>query len=245
MKDNTKVSIITICYNEVDTIDGTLRSVISQSYYDYEWIVIDGGSYDGTKAILEQYKSKFKHYLSGQDHGIYDAMNKGINLARGQYLIFMNGGDSFYSSTVIKDVFSRPTSGDIIYGDINIIQDNTSSILKMPSNPSKKYLLKKTIPHQATFTKRVLFEKIGSYDRSYKIAGDFKFTLEAIFKYKCKIEHVPIVIANFNRSGVGFLNPELRINEKQRAIQEVFGLSPRAITQIDFFKILKKIYVKI
>lgn len=117
MKTGLKLSVITITYNDVEGFRRTVESVESQTWRGFEWIVIDGGSSDGTKVYLESLNPQPDYWVSEPDRGVYDAMNKGIAQAKGEYLLFMNGGDSFCNERVLEEVFNGFPDGDIVYGD--------------------------------------------------------------------------------------------------------------------------------
>ncbi|MCY1133837.1 glycosyltransferase family 2 protein [Bacteroides fragilis] len=124
-KSNPLVTIITVCYNAETTIEKTILNVINQTYADIEYIIIDGGSNDGTIEIINKYANKISYWMSEPDRGIYDAMNKGIKLAKGDWVSFMNSGDSFYSLDTVEDVvqFIREEY-DVIYGSVNVVCDS-------------------------------------------------------------------------------------------------------------------------
>ncbi len=180
-----KLSIITICYNEKD-IEKTCQSIASQTWQDFEWIVIDGGSEKWCTSILEKYKSKMAYYISEKDKGIYNAMNKGILQAKGEYLSFMNAGDCYHDEMVLFDVFNNNSfSDDIIYGkECRLLKDGTSFVIGKKNDfksalswQYKYYLLR----HQASFIKRELFDKFGLYDLQYKSASDFEMFFRVLY----------------------------------------------------------------
>jgi len=193
-------SIITICFNEAKNIRRTCESIASQSRKNIEWIVIDGGSTDGTLDILEEFRGSIHHFISEADHGIYDAMNKGIGLASGEYLVFMNGGDSFASTEVLEWIHASPQK-DLIYGDI-FYDCVDGRIEAYPDKLSNDYMLKKMLPHQATFYHRQLFEKYGLYDASYKIAGDYDFFARILKTGEVSYYHINKPLAVFDNSGI-------------------------------------------
>lgn len=167
-----KLSIITICFNEKE-IRRTCESIVNQSWQDFEWIVIDGGSTDGTVDILNQYKSRINVFISEKDNGIYNAMNKGIKLAHGEWLNFMNGGDCFYDNDVLRKTFGNNKNYDasVLYGFTYTPEK------KKFRKPSRKvdstFFIGSNINHQSTFIKKSLFDKYGLYDETMKIAADF------------------------------------------------------------------------
>ena len=195
-----KFSIITICFNEAKNIRRTCESIASQSRKDFEWIVIDGASSDGTLDILEEFQGSIYHLISEVDHGIYDAMNKGIELASGEYLVFMNGGDFFASAKVLEWIHSSPQK-DLVYGDI-FYDCNNGRIETYPEILSNNYMLKKMLPHQASFYHRQLFEKYGKFDASYKIAGDYDFFARILKTGEVSHYHISKPLAVFDNSGI-------------------------------------------
>lgn len=197
------VSIITICRNEAGSIAETFHSVLSQSFSDVEYIVIDGASTDGTSRIVESYANRLAYWVSEPDRGIYNAMNKGIRKAKGDYLAFLNGGDRFYTNDTLLKVFAVPHNADILYGDIFKETSGIIRFCEMASfKPNAGYLFSHTIYHQASFVRRDLFERIGLYDESYRISGDLEFFKRAIIKNHATTEYLPMVIAIFNTNGI-------------------------------------------
>lgn len=195
-----KVTIITVCLNEINNIRNTCNSVISQLYQNYEWIIIDGGSKDGTIEYLSNFKDRITHLVSEEDNGIYHAMNKGIQLSSGNYIIFLNAGDFFYSSSSLN-FFNSDRREDLIFGDLKLYSDG--KIKKYEDIINLKKLKKRnSIPHQATFYNRKLFDKLGSYDESYLISGDYEFNIR-IFKYlEPTYQHIPEPISVFLNDGI-------------------------------------------
>ncbi len=218
-----KFSIITICFNEENGIRRTCESVFSQTASDYEWIVIDGGSRDRTLEILDKYSSSIAWLVSEPDEGIYDAMNKGIALAQGEYLVFMNGGDAFASDDVLEVVAAAPQK-DLIYGDI-FFDELGGGLAEYPDVMSEGYLLKNMVPHQATFYRRDLFDKFGDYDRSYKIAADYDLYVRLIEVGRVSYHHIPKPLAVFDRSGISNdpLHRALRKRENHRVRMKYYS----------------------
>lgn len=200
-----KLSIITICYNEKQ-IEQTCQSIVNQTWQDFEWIVVDGGSTDGTLDVLNKYRDRIDILISEPDKGIYNAQNKGIKLAHGQYLNFMNGGDAFYNSTVLEKVFKdREQIADVLYGKYCIQDGKFIHINPVPMRVSSDYWLKHTLNHQSAFIKRELFDKYGLYDESYKIAADKeKFVL--FFNKGHSFQYLPETIAIFDMGGINAKN---------------------------------------
>lgn len=187
-----KISIITVCYNSEKTIERTVRSVISQDYDDFEYIIIDGASKDKTLEICNKYREKITHLLSEKDEGIYDAMNKGISLASGDVIAILNSDDYFINNQCLKKVknsFSEDV--DIIFGNVLIFSEKNKKIKrKYKSSIYKPYLSVFGIqpPHPASFIRKKTYDTFGTYDKNYRIAGDFdlltRFTTKEKVKYK-------------------------------------------------------------
>ena len=195
-----KFLIITVCFNEVTHIRETCESVVGQSCVDFEWIVVDGGSTDRTVEILEEYREKITVLISESDNGIYHAMNKGIQRAKGEYLIFLNGGDSFVDKDILQGVKDE-LSADLIYGDL-LTSGNPPSKIRFPEALSKKDLLKKMFPHQATFIRRSLFDRFGTYDESFKIAGDYEWFVRVLSDSSVTTRHISKYVSIFRDDGI-------------------------------------------
>lgn len=221
------VSVITVVYNDKQHIEKTINNVLSQDYPFIEYIIIDGNSNDGTKEIITQYSSKII-FISEPDSGIYNAMNKGIKLATGSYLIFMNSGDTFTNNTIIsqvisyiKDVQKLP---NIIYGNYREFYNGKFSPI-IPARSYKKIWYGAFASHQSTFYNRdFLTENKLIYDESYKIAADYKLNLEIVKYSKDNILQIPICISDFDKNGVSSTNQSLGLTEANRARKEVLDM---------------------
>ena len=157
--DQPLVSIITVCLNNGENLENTIKSVINQTYSNIEYIIIDGGSTDNTIDIIKKYESKIEHWLSEKDKGIYDAMNKGVSLAKGKWIIFMNAGDEFYSRNTIEQIFNKKYIGfDFIYGDCEIIYSKDFSRIQK-AGELKDLWKGMVFSHQSLFTNRDVFNK--------------------------------------------------------------------------------------
>lgn len=171
-----KISVITVCYNAIQGIEKTISSVLSQTYPDIEYIVIDGGSVDGTLDVIKKYKEKLSYVISEPDNGIYDAMNKGIKVATGEWINFLNAGDNFYNIRSIEDVFSRniPAEIDVVYG----YQVHSYTYGKYVRKQLPLSSIYKGMPfgHESSFVRTGVMKSIG-FDTSYRIAADYHFFL--------------------------------------------------------------------
>lgn len=235
-----KLSIITICFDEVSSIRRTIESVLLQTYADFEYIVIDGNSSDGTTDIIAEFKDNIDIFISEPDSGIYNAMNKGLRKAKGDYVIFLNGGDYFTSNNVIKNVINHLADYEIVFGDIiksNSSHENTTSLSKTTLDPFTFFT--HTLPHQGTFIKRELFNRFGLYDESFQIMGDYEFFKRVIVKFKVKAGYIPITIAIFNTDGISS-NPRYRRLQKREAARA--RLMTYGLFRFLFFTILWSIY---
>jgi len=240
----SRLTIITVCLNEVETIEKTMQSVLSQTFQDFEWIIVDGLSTDGTLEIIKKYAHRIDIMISEKDNGVYDAMNKGIARAKSEYIYFLNGGDFIVSENTLEKIFSRKLYGDIVYGDIIAFDSlGRQTLMKMPSKITKHFHFKKTLPHQSTLIKKSLFDLVGHYDINYKIASDYYFTMKAIFKYHCSTQYIDEVFAVFGRGGLSE-NVSLREKEKKRIQQKVFTLSQIIACKILNQLILLKFFLK-
>ena len=170
------ISIITINFNNLKGMEETLDSVLSQTYADKELIVIDGGSTDGSAEYINSHKDSFAYSVSEKDKGIYNAMNKGVSHATGDYVIFMNSGDCFFNSDVLKDVFERKIiSSDVVYGCTLCSPEPGKAFLRIPHALDVMQRNRiSAICHQSAFIKCSLMKEIG-YDERYKLLGDYAF----------------------------------------------------------------------
>ncbi len=194
------VSVITIVYNEIDCIEDTILSITGQDYENLEYIIVDGGSTDGTVDIVRKYDHLIDYWVSEKDRGIYDAMNKGIDLAHGKWLNFMNGGDRFVDDNVITNVFGRTLSADtqIIYG--NHIVDYGEFSVKKISGEIKNLWKKTQFCHQSAFISMGLHKTLR-YNFENKICGDFEFFYTA-YKLDVAFEKLNQEICLFSVGGV-------------------------------------------
>ena len=182
MERRKSLSIITINYNNLLGLQKTIDSVLSQSFEDYEWILIDGGSTDGSKELLEKYQEHFAFWCSEPDKGIYNALNKGLQLAHGNYVQFLNSGDWLYENTTLEKVFTIVDGkDDIYYGDnIQINEDNNKNPYIYPDELGFLFFPYNNICHQATFYRQSLFDN-NLYDESFSIVSDWAMNLKLLF----------------------------------------------------------------
>lgn len=193
------VSIITVNLNNAKGLEKTIKSIIDQTYINYEFIIIDGGSTDGSLDVIKKYESSISFWISESDTGIFNAMNKGIVKATGQYCYFLNSDDAFASSVVLQAIFEdqEHTEPFICGHQINDFGDSTSRV-EAKNRPLSMYdFYWGTIKHQATFIRRDLFGEYGLYDESLRITADWKFFLETIGVYNEQPIYVDVDIVLF------------------------------------------------
>lgn len=195
------ISIVTVVYNNKNAIEKTILSVINQNYKDIEYIIIDGKSTDGTTDIINKYAPRINQIISEPDNGIYDAMNKGIDLATGDYIIFMNSGDMFYNNNVISDIFDDFNNDDIIFGNV-IVNFRAYSSLKKASYPSE--INPMSFCHQAVFVKSIIL-KNNKFDVNYKICSD-KNQFFQIYSKKPTYKYFNTTISTIEAFGASNVN---------------------------------------
>ena len=224
-----RLSIITICFNNSEGLRETLNSTLCQqhAFRDFEQIVVDGGSSDSTKDVIQEYADRLAWWCSEPDKGIYNAMNKGVEHASGDYLLFLNSGDILLEDSLAK-VFELDFDEDLVYSDIYTRgADGKLNLAKSPSNAelTPAYLTINTLPHQATLIRRELHEALGGYDESMKISAAPKFIMEALLGRKCSSRYVEMAYSVFDRSGISS-DPKLlasKLMEWQYFMRPYFG----------------------
>ena len=183
-----KISIITVCYNSETTLRDTIKSVLSQDYSDIEYIIVDGESSDGTMSIIQEYNERIDTVISEPDKGIYDAMNKGIAIAAGDYIGILNSDDIFAHSHILSDIAKliNDNKYDGVYGDLVLVKkDNLSEVVRSYSSKNfKKWKIRfgLMLPHPTFYVKRSLFDKLGYYKLNYRVAADFELITRFLTK---------------------------------------------------------------
>ena len=251
-----KLSIITITYNNAEGLRRTIQSVQAQTFRDFEHIIVDGGSTDGSVEIIRQYadseairlegykairqekngkaddtlpnrpiaSSPNRHeicWISEKDRGVYDAQNKGIRLAHGEYCYFLNAGDTFCADDVLERMFSPNRLLDILYGNEIIVDGNGQriGIARGVENPSFVDLYNSCMKHQASFIRRSLFDKYGMYDADMRICSDFDWFFRVIaFHDEVTLQYKDVNIAYFENTGLSYHSPELCAKERQQIL---------------------------
>lgn len=217
-----KLSIITINYNNLEGLKKTIESVSSQTCKEFEYLIIDGGSTDGSVAYIESKSDAIDYWISEPDKGIYNAMNKGIELATGEYILFINSGDHLFSNKVVKSAEKYLQSYDVIYFNLQIIsEDKRFKIHSLPDKLKFSDFFIDSWPHPSTFTKRELFDKVGLYDENLKIFSDWKFMILALFKYQCSYLKVDEILSTFYLGGVSSQTD--LFGERNQVLKEFFN----------------------
>ena len=204
-----QVSIITICYNRKATIAKAIESVLSQDYPNIEYIVIDGNSQDGTKAIIEKYASQISIYISEPDKGMYDALNKGLALATGDIIGLMHSDDEFYDTTVLSQIvaaFQNNLDTEGVYGDgIYVSNDAEERVIRdrIGGAFSRKKIKMGWLPlHPTVYLKRTVLKKYGFYNLDFKIASDTEFLLRYLYKYQIKMTYLNAYFVKMRMGGL-------------------------------------------
>lgn len=245
-----KLSIITINYNNKSGLQKTVDSVLSQTFTNFEYIIIDGGSADGSTDILRQEQDRITYWVSEPDKGIYNAMNKGILQAKGEYLQFLNSGDWLVNENILSKIFDEDRTAEILYGDLNEILPTGEVKRQVPLSVERLTMANfnsnthATIQHPASFIKNTLFEK-GLYDENYKIIADIKFFIERVIMQHCTVEYLPFVITNFNLEGLSSnpANWSKTIEERARIFSEL--LPPRILKDYEvLFQVKNSVLLK-
>ena len=191
-----KLSIITINYNNAAGLLKTFETVFAQTYTGFEYIVIDGGSTDESKAIINLYNDKINYWVSEKDKGVYHAMNKGIQKANGEYLLFLNSGDCFTGDKILEQAFAFEFNESIVYCDVK--NNVTGEKIAFPDQLRFSHFYHATINHQSAFIKKQLFNEYGLYNENYEIASDWEFFIKCIFLKLESSRHLNLALVEFD-----------------------------------------------
>lgn len=216
-----KYSVITINYNNVEGLRNTIMSVVGQTFNDYEYIVIDGGSTDDSVSVIKEYSDRINYWISELDGGIYNAMNKGVAQAHGDYSIFMNSGDCFYNAKVLELFSGCNMQEDIVVGKLVSARNGDTLFAPPQREISLYYLYSGTVPHQSSFIKTEIL-RLYPYDEKLKIVSDWKFFIQAIVMHNCSIRYIDDVVAKFDTEGFSTSNPDKMWREKEQVLNSMF-----------------------
>lgn len=196
-----KISIITVCYNSVETIRDTIESVLSQQYPDIEYIIVDGASKDGTLELISEYEGRISKVISESDKGIYDAMNKGVQAATGDFVGILNSDDVFAGSDVIQNLVAHlqnNPSADAVYADLVFVQRKEMDVVTRRYSSSGfspwKVRFGFMIPHPTFYARRELFEKYGNYKLGYRVSADFELMARFMSKGVKMVRHSAVMV---------------------------------------------------
>lgn len=222
-----KLSIITVVYNNAAHIERTMQSVLNQTYTNIEYIVIDGLSTDGTLDIIKKYQDKISRLISEKDKGIYDAMNKGLAIATGDYVLFMNSGDELFATDTVKKVFASAPDADIYYGETEIINSKGESMGRRRHKAPQTFTwhgfnLGMSISHQAIYIKRDIIEP---YDPQYQLSADIDWIIRAAKKAK-KIVNTHQYVAKYLFGGMSKTKHKQSLVERYRIMRKHYGFWP-------------------
>jgi glycosyltransferase involved in cell wall biosynthesis len=236
--EQAKVSVITINYNNAEGLERTIGSVLCQSYRPIEYIIIDGGSKDASVDIIRKNKDKICKWVSEADAGVYNAMNKGIRMSSGEYLIFLNSGDLFRDQDTLQDAMQDCGNEDILYGDVIVRSEASERIKTHPATLSFEFFLYDNLCHQSTLIRKALFEIVGLYDEKIKIVSDWAFFVDAICRFNASYRHVPIPISVFYLGGLSSSpeNEGLIQREKEAFLSDHYKAFLQDYKRLDEFR---------
>jgi len=227
-----KLSIITVNLNNAAGLCKTIESVRMQTFKDFEHIIIDGGSSDESVNVIKEFADGFSYWVSEPDGGIYQGMNKGTKVAKGEYCLYLNSGDYLFDKKTLANVFKQKFSEDLIFGE---------SFIK--KNSKKTYLAKSSINllnfvayHQATLIKHSILNKLRGYNEQFKITGDWDFFIRAVFIYGASYRHIPVIISIYNLEGVS-KNPKYAKMIKQEIYKIEKEIFPNTQIRLEIKKI--------
>jgi glycosyltransferase involved in cell wall biosynthesis len=239
-KIELKVSIITVCYNSAKTIEDTIKSVIKQTYDNVEYIIVDGLSTDNTLEIANKYKEQITTIISEKDNGLYDAINKGIDIATGDIIANLNSDDFYIDKNVITDVVAKMVEEktDTLYTDLYYVEaDNTDKVTRYwKSGEYKKGNFYKgwMPPHPTFFVKKSVYNKYGVFNLKLKSAADYEIMLRFIHKYECTVSYLSRVTVRMRVGGVSnsSLANRIKANREDKLAWKINGIKPKRFTLI-------------
>jgi len=245
---NMKLTIVTVTYDDVSGLNKTIESVKKQNFRDFEHIIVDKLSADGSKELVGKYMKNYDNvsYIREDDNGIFEAMNKGLVKAKGDYINFLNSGDSYADESVLKEIFAKERGEGIIYGDINQLWRNGKKERWSLSgeNINIKFFIKKTIYHQASFIRREILEIMGGYDESLMIVADYDFFIRAIIRERIKLLYLPMVMVDYDAEGVSSRMTNSFIIERTKVLMRYIKGTEywRLAVKLIYYKIFKVLY---
>lgn len=224
---NPKISIITVVYNGQGLIERTVKSVVNQTYTNIEYLIIDGASKDNTLAVIQPYTSKITKIVSEKDNGIYDAMNKGLQLATGDYVLFINAGDELFSTSTLEEVFSTQSYADAYYGNTAVTNESGERLgdrrLAPPEQLTSKSLKHgMCVSHQSFIARRTL---CPNYNLNYQISADFDWVINVLKKSK-NVVNTHTYISKFLEGGASKQRQIQGLRERFKIMTRQYGFIP-------------------
>lgn len=235
-----KISIITVTYNSAETVEDTIQSVVNQTYPDIEYIIVDGLSKDNTLDIVKKYGDKIAKVISEKDKGIYDAINKGVDLATGEVVAILNSDDLYSHNRVIESIMKTFTDSgaDAVYGDLVYVERNNTAKITRTWHSGQykegKFLKGWMPPHPSFFVKRWCYQRFGKFHTNFKTSADYELMLRFIHVNKIKLAYLPEILVRMRlggQSNVSLAN-RLEANREDRKAWEMNGLKPGRLTLI-------------
>lgn len=230
---NPVLSVITVVYNNMEDIERTMLSVLNQSYPRIEYIIIDGLSTDGTREVISKYESRLAKFVCEKDKGIYDAMNKGLALAKGDYVLFMNSGDEIYDLNTVEKIFNTEPDADIYYGETEMYKRNGQNLgrrrHRVPEEFSwRSFKYGMSVSHQAIYIRRSLTEP---YDLDYHLSSDIDWIIRMAKKAK-RIVNVRMFVARYLVGGMSKKQHRQSLKERFDIFSKHYGLIPNVLNHI-------------
>jgi len=253
--DNFAITVVTVCFNALATIETTIKSVVEQKFDNYEYIIIDGGSTDGTVEVIKKHENNINYWISEVDKGIYDAMNKGLKASKGKYVYFLNSGDKFVDDKVLSaaNTAISNSSVDIICGKVLVTSDvqHENIVTTYPKYKTNETdfvkLFDSCFCHQALFVSKRAYLEVGGFDLNFKVFSDF-FTMGRILNSGQSLAYCDLMIAFFNNNGVSsnWVNVRALESEKKEIFKKLGVKKSRILyfvksIKTEFFIIKKKI----
>lgn len=215
--ERPKLSIITINYNDSNGLLKTMNSVFDQTFKDFEYILIDGGSEDGSVALIEQNQDRISYWVSEKDKGVFYAQNKGIEASKGEFLLFLNSGDVLNGNSALEEFIGHEDfAGDIIYGDYKFEEGEKI----YPDDLTLYFFMKSSLPHQSTLFKKTVFEEMGHYNEKYKVGADRAFYIKCFMNGSYKFQHIKQQLTIYDLSGLS--NDPSKLEEKQQEDEMIY-----------------------
>ena len=235
-----KISIVTPAFNSAKTIRHTIESVARQTYLNVEYIIVDGGSQDATAKIVAQYPDVVDLFISEPDHGVYDAMNKGIRAASGDIIAILNSDDFYIHSHVLEQIAIafQQSGADSVYGDLQYVdQQNPQKVIRHWESGAfrrRSFLAGWMPPHPTFFVKRVIYQRYGLFNLSLKSSADYELMLRFLYKHQVSAAYVSDVLVRMRVGGLSNATwrSRLRANQEDRLAWKINGISPRFYTTI-------------